>query len=161
MCGVVFFGAFVLPSQLSSYVKIRALFFTKKEEEQDFACSCCMKSSQSLCILFTVAHFYNHYCNVCMLVFFYKHTLPFSVLLRKLPLHICRHRLSRYFPDLSDPKRLNLTAVQECVQCIFSNAESSNFMISFSMLQDSFPHFLVFFCFFYLYVRPFVKDFKP
>ena len=46
LCGVVFFGAFVLPSQLSSYVKIRALFFTKKEEEQDFACSCYMKSSQ-------------------------------------------------------------------------------------------------------------------
>lgn len=91
LCGVVFFGAFVLPSQLSSYVKIRALFFTKKEEEQDFACSCYMKSSQSLCILFTAAHFYNHYCNVCMLVFFYKYALPFSVLPRKLPLHIRRH----------------------------------------------------------------------
>lgn len=92
MCGVVFFfGAFVLPSQRSSYVKIRALFFTKKEEEQDFACSCYMNSSQSLYILFPAEHFYNHYCNVCMLVFFYKHTLPFSVLLRKLPLHIRRH----------------------------------------------------------------------
>ena len=52
-----------------------------------------------------------------------QNALPFSVLLRKLPLHIRRHRLSRYFPDLSDPKRLNFAAVQECVQCIFSNAE--------------------------------------
>ena len=38
---------------------------------------------------------------------------------------------------------------------------SSNFMISFSMLQDFFPLFLVFSCFFYLYIRSFVKDFKP
>lgn len=76
-----------------------------------------------LCILFTAAHFYNHYCNVCVVVFFYKHALPFSALPRKLPLHIRRHRLSRYFPDFPDPKRLNFAAVQECVQCIFSNAE--------------------------------------
>ena len=66
-------------------------FLQKKEEEQDFACSCYMNSSQSLYILFPAEHFYNHYCNVCMLIFFYKHALPFSVLLRKLPLHIRRH----------------------------------------------------------------------
>lgn len=166
MCGVVFFGAFCSSISTVFICQNSCSVFYKKGGRAGLCLLLLYEIITVALHIVSCRAFLQPYYNVCMLVFFYQAALPFSVLPRQAS---PPHTPSLTFSVFSRPSRSETPESHRCsgvrtmyfFQLLRNSMTSSNFMISFSMLQDSFPHFLVFSCFFYLYVRPFVKDFKP